>query len=443
MTAQRFLFRAERCTGCEACVLGCWMENRSVQTRPWRTVHTFNPHRRPDLPVFHLSLACHHCERPACLENCPAAAYARDPATGAVTLRPEACMGCRYCTWACPHDAPRFSEATGTAEKCTFCLGRLEKGLEPACVARCPVEALCLEPRDGAGPAPFGLPGWELGPGIRITGRPAAPRFASPPDPGPAARALDGLLRVPEPKITLRGEWTLVAFTTVLALLTARMAAGGPFSHPWAFLAAGGASMALSALHLGRPERAWRAMLNLRSSWLSREIALASLFLALCAATFAGLAPSWAAAAAGFAALFAVDRVYRVAAKVPPFNLHSGHALLNGLYLAAVLAGHTPLAVAAGALKALLYGWRKVHFARRGRGVRPLPSIARVVAGFVLPALAPAAWAALGVVLGDLVDRCEYYDELEVPSPDSALSRSSSFGKARLSRLRISGGSDW
>ena len=435
MTARRFLFHAERCTGCEACVLGCWMENRAVQTLPWRAVHTSNPHRRPDLPVFHLSLACHHCDDPACLENCPADAYGKDPATGAVTLRQEACMGCRYCTWACPHDAPKFSAATGTVEKCTFCPDREE----PACVARCPVGALEMEPRTQAGPAPFGLPGWDLGPGIRTTGEPAAPRFASPP---PAAGILEGLLRVPEPKITLRGEWTLVAFTTILAVLTARMAAGGPFPHPWPFLAAGGASMVLSALHLGRPERAWRAVLNLRGSWLSREIALASLFLALCAAVFLGLAPAWAAAAAGFAALFAVDRVYRVALKVPPLNLHSAHALLNGVYLAAVLAGNAPLAVAAGALKALLYGWRKAHFARRGRGLRPLLSLARVAAGFVLPALVPAPWAALAVVLGDLVDRCEYYDELEVPSPGSALSRSWSFGNARRSRLRISGGSE-
>ncbi|NTV76002.1 MAG: 4Fe-4S binding protein, partial [Holophaga sp.] len=156
MNARRFLFHAERCTGCEACVLGCWMENRAVQTLPWRAVHTSNPHRRPDLPVFHLSLACHHCDNPACLENCPADAYARDPATGAVTLRQEACMGCRYCTWACPHDAPKFSAATGTVEKCTFCPDRDQ----PACVARCPVGALEMEPRIQAGPAPFGLPGW-------------------------------------------------------------------------------------------------------------------------------------------------------------------------------------------------------------------------------------------------------------------------------------------
>jgi hypothetical protein len=180
--------------------------------------------------------------------------------------------------------------------------------------------------------------------------------------------------------------------------------------------------MALSAVHLGRPDRAWRALLNLRGSWLSREILLASAFLALSAAAFLGFVPAWAAAVAGFAALFAVDRVYQVAVKVSPCNLHSAHALLNGLYLTGLLARWWPLALAAGTLKAFLYGFRKAHFARRGRGVRPALSLLRVTAGFVLPTLAPAAWAAAGAVLGDLVDRCEYYDELELPTPAVAMS---------------------
>ena len=423
MTAPRFVFDSTRCTGCEACVLGCWMENRAAQKTPWRKVHTFNPHRHPDLPVFHLSLACHHCAHPACMENCPADAYTRDAATGAVLIHPEACMGCRYCTWACPHDAPRFSAATGTVEKCTFCHSRLERGLEPACVARCPVEALGIEPREPCeSPTPQGFHGWDLEPGIRFIHHPCPPRLTAPPAAGAVARVLTDLLRVPEPKITLRGEWTLVAFTSLLAVLTARMAAGGPFSHPWLILASMAAAMILSALHLGRPERAWRAILNVRRSWLSREIVLAGLFMGLCAAVFMGLAPAWAAAAAGFAALYAVDRVYQVAVKVPPFNFHSAHALLNGLYLAGILLGWWPLALGAGAFKLFLYSFRKFHFASQGRGSRPLLSLARVAAGFVVPILAPGTpWAVAGVVAGDLVDRCEYYDELEIPSPDGAM----------------------
>ena len=427
MSPLRFTFDLDRCTGCQACVLGCWMENRQDQEAPWRRVHTFNPHGHPDLAVFHLSLACHHCAHPACLENCPAGAYTRDEATGAVVLQAQACMGCRYCTWACPHDAPRFRAGTGTVEKCTFCVDRLGRGLEPACVARCPVAALGIEARTGgASPTPPGFHGWALEPGIRFLGQPGAPRIA--PGRGEAARSylaapgnLAAMVAAPPRKITLRGEWTLVVFTTILAVATARMAAGGPFHHPWPWLAALVLAMLLSALHLGRPGRAWRAVLNVRHSWLSREIVLASAFMALCAGVFAGLAPAWAAAAAGFASLFAVDRVYRVAVKVPPWNLHSAHALLNGLYLAGLLARWWPLAAAAGALKAGLYLVRKGHAARTGEPLRPLLSLIRLALGFGVPALAPPVWAVLGALAGDLVDRCEYYCELEIPTPAAGM----------------------
>ncbi len=434
MTALRFRFDASRCTGCEACAVGCWMENRARMSRPWRKVLTYNAHRHPDLPVFHASLACHHCDRPACLEGCPAGAYAKDPATGAVTLDADRCIGCRYCTWTCPHDAPRFSEATGTVEKCTFCPERQARGEVPACAARCPVDALGVEPREGdpGAAAPPGFHGRDLGPGIRFVFDPAAPRLAAPPDRAAADLALPGLVQAPPRRVTLRGEWTLVVFTMVLSAATAVMAAGGPSRVPWALPAALAGAMGLSLAHLGRPERAWRAVLNLRTSWVSREIALTGLFLALCGAWNLGLAPAWAAAAAGFAALFAVDRVYHAALRIRVHDLHSGGALLNGIFLAAVLAGSRELALAAGAVKAGAYLARKARFLRAGRPWRPLAALARL-GGLALPAALPGTpWALLGALAGDLVDRCEYYDELVFPSPEDGMN-----GPARPPALQV------
>jgi Fe-S-cluster-containing dehydrogenase component len=402
----------------------------------WRQVHTFNAFHHPDLPCFHLSLACHHCEDPACLHNCPANAYTKDPATGAVAVHAERCMGCRYCTWACPHDAPKFDATLGTIEKCTFCPERIAQGLEPACVARCPVGALGFEARN-EGDKHHDIPGFPssgMDPSIRFVPlrRNAPPELGFAPEPRAMAGFLGQLLQVSEAKITLQGEWTLVLFTTVMTVLSAWFIAsliGGPALPVWLFLGLGLGAMLLSAWHLGHRERAWRAILNLRTSWLSREIFLTGAFLG-----FGGLylvylpwvkSLAWAAAFAGFLGLLAIDRIYRVALKRGRRSLHSGQTLLNGHYLLGLLGGLPLLALGTAALKIALYVHRKHHFARKGRPIRPILSILRLSLGFISPFLL-MSWnpmlAVLSAVLGDFVDRCEFYDELEVPSPALELS---------------------
>jgi hypothetical protein len=288
------------------------------------------------------------------------------------------------------------------------------------------------------GALPPGFPSTRTGPSIRfIPGLRPPPVLTAPIDPGLLARCRRGLLRVPEPRLEARGEWALVAFTTILSMLVAVTAAAAaragrvlpvPLPYPWLLLWAGALCLSLGAWHLGRPERAWRALRNLRRSWLSREVALVLAFLGLTALGRIGLPQvrglAWAAAAAGFAALFAVDRVHQFALRTSRLDFHSAHVLFNGLYLTGLLAGYWPLALAAGALKAWLYLGRKAHFQRQGRGVRPMLSLLRIALGFVLPALAFGGGAAvLGAVLGDLVDRWEYYGELAFPSPERQLAR--------------------
>jgi DMSO reductase anchor subunit len=86
----------------------------------------------------------------------------------------------------------------------------------------------------------------------------------------------------------------------------------------------------VSTLHLGRPAAAWKALRNLRRSWLSREVAL---FGAFSMATFAytaarlagrhwsGLAPSLGCLALvlGIAGVYASGRLYLVPAR-PVWN---------------------------------------------------------------------------------------------------------------------------
>jgi hypothetical protein len=343
-------------------------------------------------------------------------------------------MGCRYCTWACPHDAPKFEPQARVIEKCTFCQTRLQEGLEPACVARCPVEALDLDQDRTRLTDTYvvGFPASALEPGIRFVPL----RCPDPPEASqvaPAAnltRYLDKLLPAPPGKITLRGEWTLVLFTMVLSLLAAWQAAalfGGPPARPWLQVLLGVVAMGLSTWHLGHPERAWRALLNVRHSWLSREIALVSLFLGLIAMQALGWfkpqALGLAAAFVGFLSLFAVDRIYRVALRTGPWDLHSAHVLLNAVYLFGWLSPFRSVALGAGALKLLLYAHRKWHASREGHSPRIALSLARILAGFLVPWFLPGHLGAASALLGDLLDRCEYYDELEIPSPANQMVR--------------------
>ena len=112
-----FSLDLNRCTGCGACVIACTTENSRRQTLNWREVYTFNEIHLPGVPLFNFSLGCNHCASPACVRACPALAVTKDPHTGAVIINPEHCLGCKYCTWACPYDAPRFNAASGVTEK--------------------------------------------------------------------------------------------------------------------------------------------------------------------------------------------------------------------------------------------------------------------------------------------------------------------------------------
>ncbi len=60
---------------------------------------------------------------------------------GVVLIDKEYCIGCEYCVQACPYGARFFDKETRTSDKCTWCYHRITKGLQPACVEVCPVEA--------------------------------------------------------------------------------------------------------------------------------------------------------------------------------------------------------------------------------------------------------------------------------------------------------------
>ncbi len=306
--------------------MACTIENGLAPDVSWRRIETFNPDRRPSAPVFHLSLACNHCATAACMNACPALAYRRDAPTGAVLLDSDLCIGCGYCSWACPYDAPVFDETAGVMTKCTWCADRIRAGLKPACASHCPTGALDYGDvaRASRVESTIGLAHTTLEPSLHVVAwGAAAPVMMADTAPVDVEDPLPG---APEPRtawsqpdISLRREWPLAVFTLGAAALVAVVTAaalGAYRASPWAFLFAAAAVMSVPGVHLGRKERAWRAVLNVRRSWLSREIVVLLLFVALASAwlIFApgNLTAGYGAAFVGFAGLFCADSVYGV-----------------------------------------------------------------------------------------------------------------------------------
>lgn len=92
--------------------------------------------------------SCQHCANAACASVCPSGALAADGDTGLVTVDEAKCIGCRYCSLACPYDVPRYYGERGLVNKCTGCADRVQRGMEPACVATCQPNALTFGDRD-------------------------------------------------------------------------------------------------------------------------------------------------------------------------------------------------------------------------------------------------------------------------------------------------------
>jgi len=125
-----------KCIGCQACTVACGMEN-AVPTGKFRTiVSNYEIESQGRVQNVVLPRLCNHCEDPPCIPVCPVqATYQRDD--GIVVVDGERCVGCGYCVQACPYDARFINPETRTADKCTFCVHRVEAGLLPACVETC------------------------------------------------------------------------------------------------------------------------------------------------------------------------------------------------------------------------------------------------------------------------------------------------------------------
>jgi anaerobic dimethyl sulfoxide reductase subunit C len=183
-------------------------------------------------------------------------------------------------------------------------------------------------------------------------------------------------------------EWALVAFTLlmqasagILVAVVALQATGGkstPGARPGAFefpiivaLAASALGLIASLLHLGHPLQAWLALANVRTSWLSREVLLAALFVTavVAYAVVAGRRPlaipapwiGWVAAVLGCALVLAMGRLYMVPAQpmwnrvLTPVGFVATTLLLGVAILIALAGGRGSFGIAPSVERTLAY----------------------------------------------------------------------------------------
>ncbi|OIO98806.1 MAG: hypothetical protein AUK03_00715 [Anaerolineae bacterium CG2_30_64_16] len=172
MTRWAMVIDLEKCVACQGCSIACRFENNTPAVSPeqaargrairWNDVFPFpvNPTEDtgeyPNVKARYMTRPCMHCENPPCTKVCPVLATYKDE-EGLVRQNYSRCIGCRFCTVACPYGvryfnwyAPQWEDPLalrlnpdrlesrgvlegpavrpkGVVEKCTFCIHRLAK----------------------------------------------------------------------------------------------------------------------------------------------------------------------------------------------------------------------------------------------------------------------------------------------------------------------------
>jgi len=170
----------DTCVGCHACAVACkeWNGDSLMGGAPdydaWGKVPggtwynrirhfeiegdpAYSPHRcgsqadagglQPLSKTVNVPMSCMHCEEAHCVTVCPTGASYKRAEDGIVLVDPDRCMGCNYCSWACPYGARELDQDKGVMKKCTLCVDRIydqqlpESERQPACVLACPAHA--------------------------------------------------------------------------------------------------------------------------------------------------------------------------------------------------------------------------------------------------------------------------------------------------------------
>lgn len=150
------------CVGCHGCAVSCKQWNTSGTTGPltdykpygedpsgvwFNRIRHYEVGDYPNNKTINFPMSCNHCEQADCVDVCPTGASYKRAEDGIVLVDQDKCMGCNYCSWACPYGARELDRESGTMKKCTLCIDRIydenlpEEDRQPSCVMTCPSNA--------------------------------------------------------------------------------------------------------------------------------------------------------------------------------------------------------------------------------------------------------------------------------------------------------------
>mgnify|MGYP000212258789 CR=1 FL=1 len=151
------------CVGCHACAVSCKQWNASGTTgalsdyQPYgaepsgvwfNRIRHFEVGAYPNSKTINFPMSCMHCEDADCVTVCPTGASYKRAEDGIVLVDQDKCMGCNYCSWACPYGAREYDPSHGVMKKCTLCVDRIyneylaPEDRVPACVRACPLQVI-------------------------------------------------------------------------------------------------------------------------------------------------------------------------------------------------------------------------------------------------------------------------------------------------------------
>jgi molybdopterin-containing oxidoreductase family iron-sulfur binding subunit len=174
-----------KCTGCNACVVACQIENniplvgakaiRENRAMFWLNINSYIYENQENISGEFQPLMCQQCENAPCETVCPVGATTHSP-EGINEMTYNRCVGSRYCMVNCPYEIRVFNyddynknikaplelllnpdvtvRSRGVSEKCTFCIQRINEyereiqlgnnpqKLQTACQQACPTGAI-------------------------------------------------------------------------------------------------------------------------------------------------------------------------------------------------------------------------------------------------------------------------------------------------------------